>query len=121
MSRISTVRHRGASVVLIDLTHAVAADILQVADEARAYFAALPGQGLLSLTDLTGSRYDARALDAIKKVAAENRERVVASAVVSDSAAQRAAVSLVSLFSQRRFKPFDTRAAALDWLATQGA
>jgi len=121
MSRVSTVQHRGTSVVLIDLTGAVASDMVAVAGEARAYIGALPGDALLTLTDLTGSRYDARALDALKQVAAENRSRVAASAVVSDSAAQRAAVSLVSLFSQRRFKPFDTRAAALDWLASQKA
>jgi hypothetical protein len=121
MSRISTIQHRRTPVVLVDLTGAVAADMVAAAAEARAYIAALPGQALLTLTDLTASRYDARALDALKQVAAENRGRVTASAVVSDSAAQRAAVSLVSLFSQRRFRSFDTREAALDWLVSQAA
>ena len=119
MERTRLIRHRGHDVVLIDLTGTTASEMLAEAANARAVFERLPGDALLTVTDLAGARYDSRALDALKRLAADNTPRVRASAVVSDSAAQRAAVSLVSLFSRRKFQSFGTREEALDWLASQ--
>lgn len=120
MDRTHTIQHQGHTVVLIDMTATTATEMLAEAARARAFFERQPSTGnLLTLTDLTGARYDARALDALKQLAADNKPRVKASAVVSDAAAQRAAVSLVSLFSKRKFKSFATRAEALDWLVSE--
>jgi hypothetical protein len=119
MDRLRTVTHKGKQIVLLDLTGANATEMLDAAAQAREFYSGLAGDKLLAMTDLTSSHYDSRSLDALKKVAADNRGRVVASAVVSESAAHRAAVSLVSLFSGRRFQSFATRAEALDWLVTQ--
>ena len=120
MERTRLIRHGGRDVVLIDLVNASSADILDEVPRARDFIAARSGDALLTLTDVTGARYDADALDAMKRLATENKDRVRASAVVSDNAAQRAAVSLVSFFARRRFQSFDTRDAALDWLVKRG-
>jgi hypothetical protein len=45
---------------------------------------------------------------------------VKAAAIVSNSALHRAAISMVALFSGRKLEVCDSRAQALDWLATQG-
>ena len=119
MERTRLIRHRAHDVVLIDLTGTTASEMLAEAAKSRAVFERLSGDALLTVTDLTGARYDANALDALKRLAADNKPRVRASAVVSDSAAQRAAVSLVSLFSRRKFQSFGTRDEALDWLVSQ--
>jgi hypothetical protein len=38
---------------------------------------------------------------------------------VSDSARHRAAIAMIAVVSRRKLEVFDTRAAALGWLATQ--
>lgn len=119
MERTHTIQHQGRTVVLIDMSGTTATEMLEETARARVYFEKQTSGDLLTLTDLTRARFDSRALDALKQLAADNKPRVKASAVVSDAAAQRAAVSLVSLFSKRKFKSFATRAEALDWLVSE--
>lgn len=72
-----------------------------------------------TLTDVTRTRYDRQIVERFKEFTTHNRPYVRAAAVVSDSGIHRAAISMLALFSRRRLTVFDTRAAALAWLAEQ--
>jgi hypothetical protein len=72
-----------------------------------------------TLTDVTRTRYDRQIVERFKEFTTHNRPYVRAAAVVSDSGIHRAAISMLALFSRRRLTVFDTRAAALVWLAEQ--
>jgi hypothetical protein len=121
MERISIVQHRGKPVVLLDFSGIkdTAQAPLEIA-RAKEFFARqAPTQQLRTLTDVTGSRYDARTLEALKDLAAHNRPYVGVAAAVVQTALHRVAMNVAAMFARRKFTAFSTREAALDWLVEQ--
>jgi hypothetical protein len=93
---------------------------LEVIAEGRAFMAKLPPDGShYTLTDVRGTRYDRRIIDAMKELATHNRPYVRAAAVVSDSAIHRAAVTMIAMVSRRKLEVFDNRENALAYLAKE--
>ncbi|MBW3570667.1 MAG: hypothetical protein KY467_06135 [Gemmatimonadetes bacterium] len=118
---IQKIHRNGREIVLLDLTNVTnPAEGVEKIARARAWFAEqTPDQSLRVCTDATGSRYDARILDALKDLAAHNTPYVGVAAVVVPTAVHRVALNVASLFSKRKFTAFSTREPALDWLAQQ--
>jgi hypothetical protein len=121
MDRISIIEHRGKRIVLLDFTGIK--DPSQGPQEiARAmeFFARQPPtQQLRTLTDVTGSHYNARTLEALKNLAAHNKPYVGVAAAVVQTALHRVAMNVAAMFARRKFTAFSTREAALDWLVEQ--
>jgi hypothetical protein len=120
-SPIQLLQRNGRQIVLLDLTHVTDPDegVRRIA-LAKAWFAQQTPDGSLRVcSDATGSRYDARILEALKDLAAHNVPYVGVAAVVVPTAVHRVAMNVASLFSKRRFTAFSTREPALDWLAAQ--
>ena len=114
--------HEGQRIILFDfsgITDTTAA--LAAVDGAQAFMArqAVPDGSNLTLTDVTQTRYDRQIVERFKGFTAHNRPYVRAAAIVSDSSIHRAAISMLALVSKRRLTVFETRDAALRWLATQ--
>ena len=120
-SPIQIIERNGRQIVLLDLTNVTnPADGVQRIARAKAWFAQQTPDGSLRVcSDATGSRYDARILDALKDLAAHNVPYVGVAAGVVPTAVHRLALNVASLFSKRRFTAFSTREPALDWLASQ--
>ena len=118
---IQLLTRNGRQIVLLDLTNVTnPEDGVQRIARARAWFAQQkPDRSLRVCSDATGSRYDARILEALKELAAHNVPYVGVAAVVVPTAVHRVALNVASLFSKRRFTAFSTREPALDWLAQQ--
>lgn len=121
--RFRMLQHAGRPVVLLDFTGITDRDEgLAAVDRARAFVAALPCDGShLTLTDVRRTRYDRTIVEAFKELSEHNRPYVRAAAVVSDSAIHRAAITMIALFSRRKLAVFDTREAALEYLARAAA
>jgi hypothetical protein len=121
MERVSIVEHRGKQIVLLDFTGIK--DTTQAPIEierAKEFFARqTPNQQLRTLTDVTGSHYDARTLEALKGLAAHNKPYVGVAAAVVQTALHRVAMNVAAMFARRKFTAFSTREAALDWLVEQ--
>lgn len=80
-----------------------------------------PGS-ILSLTDVTGSRFNADVLRAIRALLEHNRPYVHAGAVVGLSALQRAAYgTLMQISGRRNLAAFATVPEAEAWLAARTA
>jgi hypothetical protein len=120
-SPIQLLERNGCQIVLLDLTNVTDPDDgVQRIARAKAWFAQQTPDGSLRVcSDATGSRYDARILEALKDLAAHNVPYVGVAAVVVPTAVHRVAMNVASLFSKRRFTAFSTREPALDWLAAQ--
>ena len=120
-SPIHLIERNGRQLVLLDLTNVSdPADGLQRIAAAKQWFARqTPDRSLRVCSDATGSRYDARILDALKDLAAHNVPYVGVAAVVVPTAVHRVALNVASLFSKRRFTAFSTREPALQWLSEQ--
>jgi hypothetical protein len=120
-SPIHLIQRNGRQLVLLDLTHVSdPADGLQRIAAAKRWFAQQkPDRSLRVCSDATGSRYDARILEALKDLAAHNVPYVGVAAGVVPTTVHRVALNVASLFSKRKFTAFSTRESALDWLAQQ--
>jgi hypothetical protein len=121
MDRLRVIEHRGKQVVLLDFTNATDTEqtVREIA-EAKAWFAQqAPNQMLRTVSDVTGARYNAAVLDALKELAAHNKPFVGAAAGVVKTALHRVAMNVAALFSGRKFQAFSDRDAALDWVVSQ--
>jgi hypothetical protein len=122
MDRVRFVEHQGKRIILLDfsgMTDAVQG--LAVIAEATRLIGTQPvGGGTLTLTDVTDTIYTRQIIEAFKEMTIRNRPFVKAAAIVSNSTLHRAAIGMVALFSRRKLEVCDSRAQALDWLATRG-
>jgi hypothetical protein len=118
---IQKIRRNGREIVLLDLTNVTDPEVgVNRIAAAKAWFAQQKPDGSLRVcSDATGSRYDARILDALKDLASHNVPYVGVAAVVVPTAVHRVALNVASLFSRRRFTAFSTREPALQWLSEQ--
>jgi hypothetical protein len=121
MDRVSLIQHRGKQIVQLDFSGIKDSNqaLLEI-ERAKEFFARQPPtQQLRTLTDVTGSHYDSRTLEALKGLAAHNRPYVGVAAAVVQTALHRVAMNLAALFARRKFTAFASREAALDWLVEQ--
>lgn len=120
-SPIHLIERNGRQLVLLDLTNVRNPDDgVQRIARAKAWFAQQTPDGSLRVcSDATGSRYDARILEALKDLAAHNIPYVGVAAAVVPTAVHRVALNVASLFSKRRFTAFTSRESALEWLSRQ--
>lgn len=90
-------------------------------EEVRALVARQPRGSLLTLTDVTGSSYTPRVLEAVRDLAIHNRPDVRAAAVVGAAGALQVGLSMIAQFSGRTFGTFAEVEKAKDWLVEQAA
>ena len=119
--RARFVDHGGQRIILFDFSGIVdTAEGLAEVGRAQAFMGQQrPDGSHFTLTDVTRTRYDRQIVERFKEFTAHNRPFVRAAAIVSDSGIHRAAISMIALVSRRKLTVFDTREAALAWLAEQ--
>jgi hypothetical protein len=119
MGRVRIVSHRGTQIVFQDFSRVTTAEEgLRAIDEAREFVERQP-PGVLVLTDVTGSTFDQRVVDALKDLAKHHKPFVAASAIVGMSPIQRVIYATVLKITGRVIRPFTTLDEAKDWLAEQ--
>ena len=109
------IEHNGHRVLLIDHSHARAAEVEADVKEIQQYVTSQPLNSVLTLADWTDVEITKPVLTAVKKVAAYDRPYVRRSAIVA-SAKSRDAIKALEMFSARNFGVFETRDQALRWL-----
>lgn len=118
---IHKVHRNGREIVVLDLTNVTDPEVgVQRIAAAKAWFARQrPDRSLRVCSDATGSRYDARILEALKDLASHNIPYVGVAAAVVPTTVHRVALNVATLFSKRKFTAFPTREPALQWLSEQ--
>ena len=117
--RIRFVMHKRKSILLLDFTNMDnMADALEVIDFARQTVAGQPPNSLLTLSDISGSRYDRDVTAALQELARHNKPFVLAGAAVGVSGLQKVVFrSILAISGRTNIKLFDDRESAMDWLA----
>jgi hypothetical protein len=119
MERVRIVIHRGRDIVFQDFSNVTSADEgIRAIEEARAFVEQQP-KGVLLLTDVTGSTFDQRVVDAFKDLAQHNKSLVAASAIVGLSPIQRVVYAAIVKITGRIIRPFTSIDEAKDWLVEQ--
>lgn len=120
MARTTFITKDGKRVALLDFSNVLGEkDGLEAIAEAARLIQGEPPKSLYTLTDVTGARFNAATLAALKKLAADNAPHVRAGAVYGMGTLHKAAYLTVMYFSRRQLPAFDTRDEAMAWLVKQ--
>ena len=88
-------------------------------EEARRLIATQPLGQALVLTDVSGSNFDQRAIEDLRKLVEANRPYVMASALVGLSALTRVIFRALMALTRRNIQAFATRAQAIAYLVSK--
>ena len=114
--RIGFIEHRGTRILLIDLSHATAEEILELLPEIQELVTSEPRDSVLTLADFTGGEVRREVADHIKKTLVFDRPYVKRAAWVGTDHVPRVFMEAFHTFSRRDFALFQTREEAMDWL-----
>ncbi len=120
MERIRFIEHRGKRILFMDFSEMNGpGEALSELERARTVIAREPPSSLLTLTDVTGTRYDDDIIKAFQALAAHNKPYVRAAASVTRTPLQLVALRASAVLSRRRLETFDDLEAAKEWLVAQ--
>ena len=125
MSGSRFIEHGNKQILLQDFSNLTDVDEgLRVVAAARGFVAALaarpgPPPQLLVLTTVANSPFNPGLVEALKEIAVHHKPYVRASAIVGLTAVTRLMHRIVTMFSGRVIRAFETREQALDWLVQQ--
>ena len=115
--RVSTIQHRERAIIAIDFSGLEdKADITAVISQAKQVIHAAPPASLLTLTDVSGMRFNQEVTVAMKEFADSNKPFVQAAALLGVSGLKQVVFNTVKRLSGRRIEAFDDPATAKDWL-----
>jgi len=119
MERISFVTHKGKPIMVVDLSHCEAREILLLLDEAQRTVARHERGSLLTLGDMTGAHIDRAVATRMKEVLTLDRPFVKRSAWVGTESVPHVYYENIKTFSRRDFPAFKTREEAMEWLVEE--
>ena len=120
MERIITIKHRDKKIILLDFSYIEpGTEFYDLVEKGMSVVQACAPGTALTLVDVTNSEYDIDMVEALVNLASWDKPYVRASAVVGATGMLEMAKEVVVKWSEREFKAFETREAALDWLVKQ--
>ena len=118
--RTRFIEHRGARILFMDFSEMNGpGEALAELEKARRLIATQQPGSLLTLTDVTGTRYDAEIIAAFQALAAHNKPFVKAAASVTRTPLQLVALRASAVHSRRNLQAFADLDEAREWLAAQ--
>jgi hypothetical protein len=120
-NRIRFIRHHGKLILLIDISHCTAHEILALTDEVRRQIAKHPHNSVLTLADFTGAQFDKVVATRVKELLVLDRPYVKRAAWVGTESLPKVFYENFKSFSQRDLPAFKTREEAMDWLVEDAA
>lgn len=119
MERISFITHKGKPIMVVDLSHCGAREILLLLDEVQRTVARHERGSLLTLSDMTGAHIDRAVATRMKEVLTLDRPFVKRSAWVGTESLPHVYYENIKTFSRRDFPAFKTREEAMQWLVEE--
>lgn len=118
-NRVRFLSHKGRRVLLLDFTAIDEPDqALGLIEHARQFVARQAPASLFTLTDISGSNYNRKVTEALMELGKHNKPFVIAGGAVGVTGLSKVVFKSILAFSGRtNIQLFDTREAALDWLA----
>jgi hypothetical protein len=119
MERISFITHKGKPIMVVDLSHCEAREILLLLEEVQRTVARHERGSLLTLGDMTGAHIDRAVATRMKEVLTLDRPFVKRSAWVGTESVPHVYYENIKTFSRRDFPSFKTRDEAMEWLVEE--
>ena len=119
MSRVSYIYHQGRQILFLDFANCSVDEALGIINEAGPLISEQKEKSVLTLTDVTGARYNHDVTHAMKEFAKGNTPFVKASAVVGLDGMKKIIYNVIIKVSGRNISVFDDIEHAKDWLVEQ--
>jgi hypothetical protein len=116
MKRVNYISHKGRQILFLDCSGCKAEDFPTIIKEAGKLIRVEPPNSVLTLTDVTGARYNLEVTESLKEFTKGNKPFVTAGAVVGLDALKKIVYNGVMHFSGRNLLAFDDIEKAKDWL-----
>jgi predicted proteasome-type protease len=117
--RIHFFEHKGKRILMIDYSHATAAQMQLLLEHIRVTVARHARESLLTFADFTGAEIDHAVAMKIKEVLTLDRPFVKKTAWIGTEDIPHAFLENFHNFSRRDIVTFKTREEALDWLVQE--
>ena len=117
MGRVAFIKHNGKEILFLDFSNCKPEDVLPVIDEAKKAIRTRPENSVLTLTNVTNTRFDERVSEQMKQFTTHNKPYVRAAALVGVEGIKKIILQAVMLFSKRKFHTFETIESAKNWLS----
>jgi hypothetical protein len=118
MGSVTSLTHKGKTIVVIDLSGCQPDETLKIIAEAKPVIAKLAPKSGLVVTEVKGSKYTKEVAEAIKGLVSHNTSYLKGSAVVGAEGAALILLQTVIFISRRELKTFAKREEAFDWLVS---
>jgi len=120
MARVSFTAFKGKQILIEDFSNLVPGEDFKATIElARKTIANQPKSSVLAVLDATNASFNTEILGLMKEFVKSNTPYIKAAAVTGVNGLAKIALSAITQASGRSFGIFNTREAAMDWLATQ--
>jgi len=116
--RVQFIRHGEKEILFINFSGCRSHEVFQVIDQAKREIRKRPEQSVLTLTDVTNTRFDEKVTDEMKAFTLHNKPFVKAAAVVGVAGLRKIIFEAVMLFSKRKLHAFESHEQAKSWLVT---
>jgi hypothetical protein len=117
--RLRFMRHKGQEILLFDLSHCSAKEMLLLLDQIAALVSQHERGSLLILSDFTGTHIDKKVATRAKEVLVLDRPYVKKAAWVGTDHLPNVFYENFKSFSQRELPRFKTREEAMEWLVSE--
>ncbi len=119
MKRVKYIYHNGRQILFLDFSGCNVEDFHITIKEAEKLIRAEPPNSVLTLSDVTGAKYNLEVTQALKEFVKGNKPFVKAGAVVGLDALKKIIYNSVMHFSGRNLLAFDDIEEAKDWLVEE--
>lgn len=109
-------KHKGRSICFTDLSETTPEQAIAVLEQSHQYMSTLPPASAYVLVSIKGIKFNTAVIDKVKEITKANRPYVRATAVYGVEGLTKLLITVVATFSGRELKPFDSEAAAKEWL-----
>ncbi len=118
MERVRFIQHNGKEILFLDFSRCKADEVLAIIEESKAVIRTRPEHSLLTLSDVTDTRFNDKVSEQMKEFTAHNKPYVRAAAVVGITGLKKIIFEAVMAFSKRKLHAFDSIEQAKAWLAS---
>ncbi len=117
--KVKFIEHKGKQILFINMADLLEDDILQIIERAKQIIRSQPEKSVLTLTDVTHARYNAKVVSAMQEYVKGNKPYIKAAAVIGINPIKRIIFNKIIEFSQREIFAFENMEKAMDWLVKQ--
>jgi len=119
VKRVQVIDYKGKEIVYLDFSDCNVGEIFQVIKMAQKIIRIQPLNSVLTLTNVTGTKYNREVIKAMKEFANGNKPFVKAGAVIGIDGLKRIVYDAITRFAERNLPAFDDIEKAKDWLIDQ--